>query len=175
MIRRGNLAVSVTGSRDCRFGPSASTYALSRRTKARELQIDHLWRRSRAFRRMGKTLLNTFSVCNGSNDGVHDQWASSVKRLPVTGWKPFSHAGSTPAASTLPTILLPLVPAKSPHTRSASPALEVLRVFRVPLPFVLRVPRIGAQRPAASRKRLAGRNHRGRRGTLLHPIDHCAQ
>ena len=44
-------------------------------------------------------------------------------------------------------------------TAQRSTALEVLRVFGVAVSLVLRVPRIRAQRPAASRKRLAGCNH----------------
>lgn len=44
-------------------------------------------------------------------------------------------------------------------TAQPSTAVEVPSVFGVAVPFVLRVPRIGAQRPAASRKRLAGCNH----------------
>ena len=44
-------------------------------------------------------------------------------------------------------------------TAQRSTAVEVPSVFGVAVAFVLRVPRIGAQRPAASRKRLAGCNH----------------
>src|SRR5271157_4429183 len=59
MIRTGNRVVSATGSKDYRCGLSASMCALAQRTKARGLQIDHLWRRSRVFPRMRKTLLST--------------------------------------------------------------------------------------------------------------------
>jgi len=57
-------------------------------------------------------------------------------------------------------------------TAQRSPAFEVPIVFGVAVPFVLRVPRIGAHRPAASLKRLAGRNYGHRNSSLLHPVDH---
>src|SRR6516165_10745067 len=59
MIRRGTPAVCVTGSRDCRDGPTASECARARRTKARELQTARSLSRSRVYRMMRKTLLIT--------------------------------------------------------------------------------------------------------------------
>ena len=48
---------------------------------------------------------------------------------------------------------------RASETAQRSPAFEVPSVFGVAVPFVLRVPRIGAQRSATSLKRLAGCNH----------------
>jgi len=79
MIRRENRVVSVTGLRDSRFGPNASTCVLARRTKAQELQIDPLWRRSRVFQRMRKTLLVTSRILSRSCDDIFQHYPSASR------------------------------------------------------------------------------------------------
>ena len=60
-------------------------------------------------------------------------------------------------------------------TARGSTAFEAGRIFGVALSFVVGVLRIGTERSPASWERLAGREHRRRSGSLLHPIDHPTQ
>src|ERR1041385_4673901 len=49
-------------------------------------------------------------------------------------------------------------------------ALEIRRLLAIAVTFVLRMPWVRTQRPAAAREGHARRFHRIRRGTLLHPV-----